>query len=117
MNLMEILPTLGEPRGTNRFEWQCWGKDSQYLDWGGEENHIASTVFDLNTGLIYCLELFTGEGAVRYLDPDWAEAFVTECDARDINPDWLTDSIPWTNVSNPQTILALLGTLSGDIEP
>ena len=116
MNLMEILPTLGEPRGTNKFEWACWGAHSQYLDWGGAENHIASTVFDLNTGLVYCLELFTGESAVRYLDPDWAEAFLEECVSKDVNPDWLSDSIPWTNVGNPQTILALLGTLQGDTE-
>jgi len=116
MNLMEILPTLGEPRGTNKFEWACWGAHSQYLDWGGEENHIASTVFDLNTGLVYCLELFTGESAVRYLDPDWAEAFLEECVSKDVNPDWLSDSIPWTNVGNPQTVLALLGTLKGDVE-
>lgn len=116
MNILEILPILGQPRGTNKFEWQCWGPNSQYLDWGGEENHVASMVFDLNTGQIYCLELFPGTQALRYLDPDWAEAYLKECITRDVNPDWLTDTIPWTELTDPQTVLAVLGTLKGDIE-
>jgi hypothetical protein len=116
MNLQEILPLLGEPRGTELFEWQCWGTRCQYLDWGGEDNHIASTVFDLDTGLIYCLELFTGTAAVRYLEPDFAPAFRQECVTRAVDPDWITENLPWTDTENPQTILALLATLKGELE-
>lgn len=114
MNIMEILPSLGTPRGTEPFEWSCWGNSAQYLDWGGEQNHIASTVFDRDTGLIYCLELFTGSAAIRYLDPDWAEAYLTECVTRQVNPDWLSDTVPWTDTPDPQTVLAILSTLSQD---
>jgi hypothetical protein len=116
MNIMEVMPLLGDPRGTEPFEWQCWGDECQYLDWGGAENHIASTVFDRQTGLIYCLELFTGSAAVRYLEPDFAQAFREECTTREVNPDWVTESLPWTDTENPQTILALLATLKGDLE-
>lgn len=116
MNILEVVPHLGDPRGTEPFQWQCWGPRAQYIDWGGEENHLASAVFDLDTGLVYCLELFTGTAALRYLAADWAEAYLLECQSREINPDWVTDSLPWTDTPDAQTILAVLGTLKGDIE-
>ena len=112
MNIMEILPSLGQPRGSSRFEWSCWGEHAQYIDWGGEDNHIGSAVFDRNTGLIYCLELFTGSEALRYLDPDFRDEYITELREQDIDPGLAYENQPYTDIQDPQIILALLATLA-----
>jgi hypothetical protein len=117
MNIMEILPTLGQPRGTSRFEWSCWGEHAQYIDWGGEDNHIGSAVFDRNTGLIYCLELFTGSEALRYLDPDFSEGYHVALAEQDIDPEGAYEGQPYTDIQDPQIILALLATISPEGPP
>lgn len=91
--------------------WQCWGESAQYIDWGGEDNHIASAVIDRNTGLVYCLELFTGQECLRYLDPDFADEFIAECRAKDIDPDHAVEDVAWISIDS-QTVLALLAQLN-----
>ncbi len=112
MNLLEILPSLGEPRGTSPVQWQCWGKSAQYIDWGGEENHIASCVFDRETALVYCLELFTGPDAVRWLNPEFREDFLKECQDKGLDPTEAHPGLAWTDQENPQIMLALLATIN-----
>lgn len=115
MNILEILPTLGESRGTSRFEWTCWGEHAQYIDWGGPENHIASAVFNRTNGQIYCVELFTGTEAVRYLEPDFKDSFLAECRARDIDPQDAGEGMVYADMEDPQIILALVGTIKESI--
>lgn len=68
-------------------QWQCWGPEAQYIDWGGEDNHVASAVIDRVTAVVYCLELFTGEACLRYLEPEFEQDFRQECLTLDIDPD------------------------------
>lgn len=111
MTLFEILPSLGQPRGTSKFTWSCWGDRAQYVDWGGEDNHIASAVIDLDTGLIYCLELYTGEQALRYLETEFREDFIKECQAKDIDPDDAGQGLIYQDI-DPVTVLSLLTQLN-----
>ena len=92
-------------------QWQCWGKSAQYIDWGGEENHIASAVVDRDTGLVYCLELFTGQACLRYLDPDFESDFREECLTLDIDPDDTGSGDLWVAVDTA-TVMTLLAQLN-----
>lgn len=114
MNILEILPALGDPRGRSTTDWQCWPQDTVYVDWGGEENHLASVIVDPKTGEIYCMELYTGQSAVRYITPTLVEDFMAECQSRDIDPQWAAEDLQYTDVTDPQIILALLSTLPMD---
>lgn len=111
MNILEILPALGESRGTSRFEWQCWGEHAQYIDWGGEENHIASAVFDRTNGQIFCVELFTGAQAVRYFEPQFRDSYLAECQSKGIDIREAAPGMPYTDIADPQVIIALVATL------
>jgi hypothetical protein len=111
MNILEILPTLGESRGTSKFEWQCWGEHAQYIDWGGEENHIASAVFDRTNGQIFCVELFTGAQAVRYFEPQFRDSYLAECQTRGIDIREAAPGLPYTDIEDPQVVIALVATL------
>jgi hypothetical protein len=112
MNILEITPALGRPRGASEWTWSCWGESAHYVDWGGEENHIASAVFDLITGEIYCLELYTGTQAIRYLLPEMAEDYRNECIKMGVDFDQPAPGIEFITVDNPQDVLTTLATLN-----
>lgn len=117
MNLLEIMPALGPARGTSPWTWSCWGTNAQYIDWGGADNHIASCVFDRATGLVYCLELYTGVQAIRYIEQAYQDAYREECLAQGIDYQQPHEGIEFVNVDNPQAIMALLATLPTNQTP
>lgn len=111
MNILEIMPALGRPRGASEWSWSCWGESAHYMDWGGEDNHIGSAVFDLNTGDIYCLELYTGSQAIRYIEPQFREDYIKECLLYGVDYRQPVEGIEFVDVDNPQVVLATLATL------
>jgi len=116
VNIMEILPSLGPARGTSPYQWPCWGSRAQYIDWGGELNHIASCVFDLDTGLVYCLELYTGEACLRYLDPDFSEAFFAQCSAESVDPQWASEDQQFQDFTDPLVAFTVISTLTSETD-
>ncbi len=109
MNILEIYPSLGQARGTEEYPSTAWA-DAQYLDWGGELNHIASAVFNRSTGLVYCLELFTGAEALRYLDPTFEADALAELRAQGIDTEDSGQGA-WIPI-NEQIALQILSTLN-----
>ncbi len=105
MNILELQPNLGPARGTSEYSLQCW-PNAQYIDWGGELNHIASAVFDRETGLVYCVELFTGDQALRYIEPEFAEEWFEECQQLAIDTDDSGQGL-WIDI-DANTVLLLI---------
>lgn len=111
MNILEILPALGKPRGTSTTDWQCWTPSAQYVDWGGEDNHLASVIVLPETGELLCIELYTGEQALRWIQPTLREEFFNECASRNIDPRLASEDLAYVELEDPEVILSLLTTL------
>ncbi len=114
MNILELAPNLGQARGTSEYGSQAWPK-AQYIDWGGELNHIASAVFNRETGHCYCVELFTGSEALRYLAPESADEWLQEQQALGIDTKDSGQG-PWIDI-DPNTVLSLLRNLGDNNDP
>ncbi len=108
MNILELAPNLGTARGTSEYPSSAWPQ-AQYIDWGGEDNHIASVVFNRETGHCYCVEIFTGTEALRYLAPESADEWLQEQQALNIDTEDSGQG-PWRDI-DPNTVLLLLRTL------
>lgn len=72
-----------------KFQWQCFGDNARYLDF--ESN--TSTVFDSVTGDIYILDYQRDEKFYRYVNQDYMEQYLAECEFREVKPYDIVDGI------------------------
>lgn len=72
----------------SEYQWHCFGSTAYRLDsWDGDQNgHTLSIVFDTKTQEVYQVEAFdySRERAYRMTNPDYKEAFDSECQDRDV---------------------------------
>lgn len=114
MTLSELESLAGRPRGGSKItEWQCWGDDSYYIDWGTEESHLMSVVA-LENETVVCVELFAANAAFRWVEAEFRNDFMRECLDKDIDPEDSGLGL-WQDIQDPQQILILLAHITGEL--
>lgn len=112
MTLPELLVLLESPRNGSRIDrFRCWGSDPIYLDWGDDHTHIASAVVAEQSAQVLAVELFTEDGAYRWIETEFAEPFVAECKRLSIDPNE-SGIGPYISVS-AESMIQLIGSLAG----
>lgn len=112
MTLPELLGMLDSPRDGKRIDsFRCWGEGAIYLDWGNEQVHVASAVVVEDTAQVLAIELFTEDGAYRWIETEFTQPFINECKSQGIDPNQ-SGIGRYIDVSAESMIL-LLGSISG----
>lgn len=111
MNLLELMMAAkAKVISGSDYLWDCFGKNSRYIDFGYEETApIVSSVFDATTQEVYVVEIFDtkNDHAWRYIDPRYKQLYVDECRRRNVNPDICWDDKKFVNIDNIQAILLI----------
>jgi hypothetical protein len=72
----------------SEYMWKCFGPNAHRLDsWNGEmDGHTISILFDTRTQVVYMVEAFDYKRvrAYRMINPEFKEAYNSECVDRDI---------------------------------
>ena len=72
-----------------KFQWQCFGNNARYLDF--ESN--TSCVFDSETGVIFIVDYERDDKFYRYVNPEYIEEYIAECEFRNVKPYEIIDGV------------------------
>lgn len=97
--------------------WTAWGPNCHALVLG--ENHYvwATASYDQESLIVYALEIYDLDNfrAWRWLNPLWADAWLSECWDKGIDPNWATDNIQFTSIDDPEMALGVLASIAGTL--
>jgi hypothetical protein len=86
--------------GGSEYQWQCYGPDARYLDFESEYAH-GSCIFDTVTQEIFEAQVNSKDENVRpyrWLNPDFKDDYLAECEEKSIDPNQAWDSVKWTDL-------------------
>jgi hypothetical protein len=116
MNITEVEAVLGRPRGASPVkDWQCWGEDTWFVDWGTEESHLASIIVNEKTAEVLCIELFSLTQAFRWVQKEFRQDFFKECLDRKIDPEDSDGLGLWQDIEQPEAILVVAAHITGEL--
>jgi hypothetical protein len=93
--------------GGTEYQWQCYGSDARYIDFSDTDGlECSSVVFDTKTQTVYELAVTVPgyDQAFVWRNPDFENAYLSECRERNIKPNIAWDNVVYETVDG-KTIL------------
>ena len=112
MKLNDAIKATGSRiTGGSEYGWQCYGPNSQFLDFQDADGKpYAHCIFDRETQNVYeiVVEVPGEDQSYRWIDFDFRDAYYKECAERNIDPNNAWDNVSFTHVDTEELILEYL---------
>ena len=100
--------------GGSDYCWKCFGDNARYMDFQDIEGQpCGSIIYDRLNQTVYEIsaEVPGRDITVRWLNPDFKQAYHTECHSRGSDPSEAWDGVNWTNVETEELILEYVNSI------
>jgi hypothetical protein len=108
MTLIEvILAANGRVCGGTEHQWQCYGPDARFIDFSDTDGtEYSSAIFSTKTQIVYSLAVHVPgyDQAFVWRDPEFEQAYIAECQTRNIKPNHAWDNLMF-EIVDQKTIL------------
>ena len=97
--------------GGSDYGWDCFGPNARYLDSNDDEGfngtYSASAIFDSCDQTVYSVEVwdYVNNREYRWINPEYRDAFVNECQDKDVDPNESSDDRKYIDLDVEEDIL------------
>lgn len=111
MILMEVIQAAGgRVSGGDPYLWRCYGDHVQCMEFRDVAGSgYAHCIFNTNNYEVreIHVEVPGQDQAFRWIDPDYAQAYLDECEERNVSPNQAWDDVVY-NDTDEKTIITFL---------
>lgn len=95
----------------NKYMWDCYGPNAwNFESWlgGSQDTPSAHVIIDNKTQVVYEAEVHDNKNlrSYRWINPDFVDAYHTECKNRNIDPTNAYDDVKFVDLDVPEDFLA-----------
>lgn len=108
MHIKDFLEAINfEVTGGEKYCWDCFGKDARYMDFEIDLNTSISAVYSTKNQQVFeitATNVFWRK-AYAWYDPEYKDAYLTECDKRGVNEYQAFDDVSYEVIISEKEVL------------